>query len=393
MKQVYLDNSATTPIDPRVKSAILPYLEDQFGNPSSVHSAGQHVRATVEEAREKVAALIGARADEIFFTSGGTEADNWSIKGTAWAKRDKGNHIITSSIEHHAVIESCHYLSKHGFDITLLPVDDYGLVDPEEVKRAITDKTILISVMHANNEIGTIQPVAEIGRIAREGGILFHVDAVQTAGHLPVNVAGMNVDLLSISGHKLYGPKGIGALYIKKGVRIDSLLSGGSQERGKRPGTENVPGIIGFGKAAEIALEDMGAEAGRLTVLRDKLAAELQTRIPDTHLNGHPTQRLPNNVNISFKYVEGESLVLNLDFDGIYASTGSACSSSSLEPSHVLLACGLIAEEAHGSLRFSLGKFTEAEDIDKVIEVLPGIVKKLRAMSPLAPSTSSGAGK
>ncbi|MEN8614854.1 cysteine desulfurase NifS [Dehalogenimonas sp. THU2] len=393
MRQVYLDNSATTPIDPRVRSAILPYLEDQFGNPSSVHSAGQNVRAAVEEAREKVAALIGARADEVFFTSGGTEADNWAIKGTAWAKREKGNHIITSAIEHHAVIESCHYLSKHGFDITLLPVDEYGLVDPEEVKRAITEKTILISVMHANNEIGTIQPVTEIGRIARERGILFHVDAVQTAGHLPVNVIEMNVDLLSVSGHKLYGPKGIGALYIKKGVRIDPLMSGGSQERGKRPGTENVPGIIGFGKAAELALEDMSGETERLTVLRDKLATELQTRIPDSHLNGHPTQRLPNNVNISFKYVEGESLVLNLDFDGIYASTGSACSSSSLEPSHVLLACGLIAEEAHGSLRFSLGKFTEAEDIEKVIEVLPGIVKKLRAMSPLAPSASSGAGK
>ncbi|XUW99703.1 MAG: cysteine desulfurase NifS [Dehalogenimonas sp.] len=389
MKLVYLDNAATTPVDPRVKSAILPFLEDQFGNPSSVHSAGQAVRAAVEEARNQVAALIGARADEVYFTSGGTEADNWAIKGTAWAKVDKGNHIITTAIEHHAIIESCHYLSKRGFDITLIPVDKYGLVDPDDVKKAITPKTILVSVMHANNEIGTIQPVVEIGKIAREHGVLFHVDAVQTAGHLPVNVNDLNVDMLSISGHKLYGPKGIGALYIRKGTRIDSLLSGGSQERNKRPGTENVPGIVGFGAAAEIARNEIGAEVERLYLLRDRLSSELLERIPDSHLNGHPTQRLPNNVNISFDYVEGESLVLNLDFEGICASTGSACSSSSLEPSHVLLACGKIAEEAHGSLRFSLGKFTEAEDVDAVVEALPRIVKKLRAMSPLAPKAAA----
>jgi cysteine desulfurase len=385
MKQVYLDNAATTPVDPRVKAAMLPYLEDLYGNPSSVHSAGQAVRAAVEEARGKVAALIGARADEIFFTSGGTESDNWALKGTAWAKTGKGNHIITTAIEHHAVIESCHYLSKHGFDITFVPVDKYGLVDPEDVENAITPKTILISVMHANNEIGTIQPVEAIGKIARERGVLFHVDAVQTAGHVSVNVNDLNVDLLSISGHKLYGPKGTCALYIRKGTRIDPLLSGGSQERGKRPGTENVPGIIGFGAAAEIAQSEMSAEAERLTDLRDRLSSELLARIPDSRPNGHPTLRLPNNVNISFDYVEGESLLLNLDFEGICASTGSACSSSSLEPSHVLLACGKIAEEAHGSLRFSLGKFTEASDIDAVIETLPRIVKKLRAMSPLAP--------
>ena len=391
MKQVYLDNAATTPVDPRVKSAMLPYLDDYYGNPSSVHSAGQAVRTAVEEARGKVAALIGARSDEIFFTSGGTEADNWALKGTAWAKADKGNHIITTAIEHHAVIESCHYLAKHGFDITFVPVDKYGLVDAGDVKKAITPKTILISVMHANNEIGTIQPVAEIGKIARERGILFHVDAVQTVGHLPVNVGDLNVDLLSVSGHKLYGPKGVGALYIKKGVRIDSLFSGGSQERGKRPGTENVPGIIGFGAAAGIAQAEMVAEAERLATLRDRLTAELLSRIPDSHPNGHPALRLPNNVNISFDYVEGESLLLNLDFEGICASTGSACSSSSLEPSHVLLACGKIAEEAHGSLRFSLGKFTESEDIDAVIEALPRIVKKLRAMSPLAPKATGAA--
>lgn len=385
MKQVYLDNAATTPVDPRVKAAILPYLEDLYGNPSSVHSAGQNVRAAVEEARSKVAALINARSDEIYFTSGGTESDNWALKGTAWAKADKGNHIITSAIEHHAVIESCQYLSKHGFDITLIPVDKFGLVDPDDVKNAITPKTILISVMHANNEIGTIQPVEAIGKIAREHSVLFHVDAVQTAGHLPINVNDFNIDLLSISSHKLYGPKGAGALYIRKGVRIESLLSGGSQERGKRPGTENVPGIIGFGAAAEIAQTEMSAEAERLTILRDRLISELLARIPDSHLNGHSALRLPNNVNISFDYVEGESLLLNLDFEGICASTGSACSSSSLEPSHVLLACGKIAEEAHGSLRFSLGKFTEVEDIDTVVEALPRIVNKLRAMSPLTP--------
>ncbi len=391
MNQAYLDNAATTPVDPRVKTAMLPYLEEFFGNPSSVHSAGQAARAAVEEARGQVASLIGARPDEIFFTSGGTESDNWALKGTAWAKSDRGNHIITTAVEHHAVIESCHYLSKHGFDITFVPVDKFGLVDAAEVKKAITPKTILISVMHANNEIGTIQPVAEIGKIARERGILFHIDAVQTAGHLPVKVGDLNVDLLSISGHKLYGPKGIGALYIKKGVKIETLMSGGSQERGKRSGTENVPGIVGFGAAAEIAQQEMAAEAERLTALRDKLTSELLARIPDSHLNGHPTLRLPNNVNISFDYVEGESLVLNLDFEGICASTGSACSSSSLEPSHVLLACGKIAEEAHGSLRFTMGKFTEAEHIDRVLDTLPGIVKKLRAMSPLAPKATGAA--
>ncbi|MEL7562403.1 cysteine desulfurase NifS [Dehalogenimonas sp. 4OHTPN] len=389
MELIYLDNAATTPVDPRVKEAMLPYLEGQFGNPSSVHSAGQAVRHAVEEARGSVAALIGARADEIYFTSGGTEADNWALKGTAWAKSDKGNHIITTSVEHHAVIEACHYLSKHGFEITLLPVDGYGMVNPDDVRRAITPKTILISVMHANNEIGTIQPVAEIGKIARERGVLFHIDAVQTVGHLPVNVNDLNADMLSASGHKLYGPKGTGALYIRKGTRIDSLLSGGSQERGKRPGTENVPGIVGFGKAADIARVEMAAETERLYLLRDRLSSELLALIPDSQLNGHPILRLPNNVNISFSYVEGESLVLNLDFDGICASTGSACSSSSLEPSHVLLACGKVAEEAHGSLRFSLGKFTQDSDIDAVTEALPRIVKKLRAMSPLAPRAAA----
>lgn len=386
---IYLDNSATTPVEPRVAEAMMPFLGESFGNPSSVHSAGQTVRGAVEEARERVAALIGSRTDEIFFTSGGTEADNWAIKGTAWARAYRGRHIITSAIEHHAVIESCQYLAKNGFEVTYLPVDRNGLVDPEDVRKAITPQTVLVTLMHANNEIGTIQPVAETGRITREKGVLFHVDAVQTAGHIPVSVNELNADLLSLSGHKLYGPKGIGALYIRKGLKLEQLLSGGGQERARRPGTENVPGIIGFGRAAEIAMKEMEDEKVAVTAMRDRLAAELLERIPDTTLNGHPTHRLPNNVNISFKYIEGESLVLHLDFENIYASTGSACSSSSLEPSHVLLACGRTAEEAHGSIRLSLGKFNRESEIDRVIAVLPGIVQKLRAMSPLTPGTAS----
>ena len=389
MKPIYLDNSATTPVEPRVAEAMMPFLRETFGNPSSVHSAGQTVRTAVEAAREQVAALVGSRPDEIFFTGGGTEADNWAIKGAARTKAGQGNHIITSGIEHHAVIESCQYLAKNGFEITYLPVDRYGLVDPEEVQKAITPKTILVSIMHANNEIGTIQPVAEIGRITREKRVLFHIDAVQTAGHIPVNVNELHADLLSLSGHKLYGPKGIGALYIRKGVKIESLLSGGGQEHGKRPGTENVSGIIGFGKAAEIAAAEMEEEATKLTAMRDRLAKELLRLIPETTLNGHPDRRLPNNVNISFKYIEGESMVLHLDFENIYVSTGSACSSSSLEPSHVLLSCGRTAEEAHGSIRLSLGKFNQDSEIDRVIAVLPGIVQKLRAMSPLTPGAAS----
>ena len=388
MKLIYLDSAATTQLDPRVRQAMLPFLGDLYANPSSIHSPGQEVRQAVEEARANVAALVGARADEIIFTSGGTEADNLAIKGTAWSSETKGNHIITSAIEHHAVLESCHFLAKHGFELSVVPVDHFGTVDPESVRRAITDKTILISIMHANNEIGTIQPVAEIGAIAQERGIPFHVDAVQTAGHLPIDVSAMNIDLLSISVHKLYGPKGSGALFARKGLRLTPLLHGGAQERNRRPGTENVPGIIGFGAAVELARVEMAEEASRVTALRDRLIAGVVASIPDAKLNGHQASRLPNNANFAFKYIEGESLVLNLDFEGISASTGSACSSSSLEPSHVLLACGLPAEAAHGSLRLSLGKYNTEEEIDRVIEVLPGIVKKLRAMSPLAPSTA-----
>ncbi len=383
MKRIYLDYAATTPAHPEAVRAMLPYFTDAFGNPSSIYSYGQESRAAIEGARAQVARLIGARAEEIVFTSGGTGADNLAIKGVAFANHSKGNHLITSSIEHHAVIESCKFLQGKGFRVTYLPVDNYGLVDPEDVKEAITKETILISVMHANNEVGTIQPTAEIGKIARERGIYFHSDAVQTAGHIPADVNELRVDLLSLSGHKLYGPKGAGALYIRKGTRLIPSMHGGEQERGLRAGTENVPGIVGLGLAAELARQEMDEEARRVTCLRDKLIEGIFQRIEQIHLNGHPSRRLPNNVNIGVDSVEGESMVLNLDLEGICASTGSACSSSSLEPSHVLLAMGLSHEEAHGSLRLTLGKWTTEEEIDQVLEVLHGIVAKLRAMSPL----------
>jgi cysteine desulfurase len=383
MKKTYLDYAATTPTDPEVVKAMLPYFTDSFGNPSSIHSFGQEGKAAIEEAREKIASFLGAEQEEIIFTSGGTESDNFAVKGAAYANQHKGNHIITSSIEHHAVINSCKFLEKRGFRITYLPVSKDGLIDPEDVKKTITDKTILISVMHASNEIGTIQPIAEIGKIAKEKEISFHSDAVQTFGHIPINVDELNVNLLSISGHKLCGPKGIGALYIRKGARMVSFMHGGEQERKRRASTENVPAIVGFGKAVEIAKETMNREAKELTVLRDKLIKGIFERIEHVQLNGHPTKRLPNNVNVSIESVEGESMLLNLDMEGIAASTGSACSSSSLEASHVLLALGLSHELAHGSLRFTLGRYTEEKDIDNVLEVLPKIVKKLRAMSPL----------
>ncbi len=386
MKRIYLDYAATTPTHPEVVKAMLPYFTDAFGNPSSIYSYGQEAKGAIEEARTKVAALIGARDEEIVFTSGGTEADNFALKGVAFATEAKGNHIITSSIEHHAVIETCQFLEKRGFLVTYLPVDEHGMVDPDQVKKAITGKTILISVMQANNEIGTIEPIAEIARIAREAGVYFHTDAVQTVGHIPVNVAELGVDLLSMSAHKLYGPKGVGALYIRKGTKLIPFMHGGEQERRRRASTENVPGIVGFGKAAELAKQEMSQEAERLTYLRDKLTKALLERIDHTRLNGHPLKRLPNNVNVSVDFVEGESMLLNLDLEGICASTGSACSSSSLEPSHVLLALALSPEQAHGSLRFSLGKWTTEEDIERVWDILPGIVAKLRAMSPLLKS-------
>lgn len=383
MRRIYLDHAATTPTHPDVVQAMLPYFADSFGNPSSIYSYGQEAKGAVEEARIKVAELIGARREEIVFTSGGTEADNFALKGTAYANQHKGNHIITTSIEHHAVLEACQFLEKRGFQITCLPVDEYGMVDPDDVKRAIIDKTILISVMHANNEVGTIQPMEEIGKIAREAGVCFHSDAVQTVGHIPVNVDELRVDLLAISGHKLYGPKGVGALYVRKGTKLVSLMHGGDQEQGRRAGTENVPAIVGLGKAAELAGQEMIKETERLAYLRDKLIKGLEKKIDRICLNGHPTKRLPNNVNVSVDFVEGESMILNLDLEGICASTGSACSSASLAPSHVLLASGLSPEQAHGSLRFTLGRENTEADMERVLETLPGIVAKLRAMSPL----------
>jgi cysteine desulfurase len=383
MKPIYLDYAATTPADPAVVQAMIPYFHDAFGNPSAIYSYGQEAKSAIEKARSSVAILIGARDEEIVFTSGGTEADNFALKGVAFANQKKGNHIITSAIEHHAVLESCKFLGKMGFKITTLPVDKYGLIDPEQVQKAITDKTILISIMHANNEIGTIQPITEISKIAREAGIYLHTDAVQTAGHIPTDVNELGVDLLSMSAHKLYGPKGVGALYIRKGTKLMTFMHGGGQERGRRASTENVPGIVGFGKAAELVQPELNKEMERVAGLRDKLIAGILKQVDHIHLNGHPVKRLPNNVNISVEFVEGESMCLNMDMAGICASTGSACSSASLEASHVLLAMGLDPVQAHGSLRFTLGKWTTNEEIDKVLEILPRIVTKLRAMSPL----------
>ena len=383
MRRIYLDHAATTPTRPEVVKAMLPYFTDAFGNPSSIYSYGQEARGAVEEARTKVAELFGARSEEIIFTSGGTEADNYALKGAAYANERKGNHIITTSIEHHAVLEVCKFLEGRGLKITRLPVDKYGLVDPDDVKRAITDKTILISVMHASNEVGTIEPISKIGKMAKEAEIYFHTDAVQAVGHIPVNVDELKVDLLSISAHKLYGPKGVGALYVRKGTRLVPLIQGGGQENRRRAGTENVPAIVGLGKAIELAGQTMNREPEWLSYLRDKLIEGLVERIDNIRLNGHPWKRLPNNVNVSVDFVEGESILLNLDLEGICASTGSACSSSSLEPSHVLLALGLSPEQAHGSLRFTFGRENTEEDMERVLEVLPGIVAKLRAMSPL----------
>jgi cysteine desulfurase len=386
MRRIYLDYAATTPTHPEVVKAMLPYLTNVFGNPSTIYSYGQEARGAVEEARTNVAELIGARGEEITFTSGGTEADNFALKGIAYASEHKGDHIITTSIEHHAVVESCKFLERRGFKVTYLPVDGYGLVAPQDIKKAITNKTILISVIHANNEVGTIEPIGEIGKIAKEAGICFHTDAVQTVGHIPVNVDALGIDLLSISAHKVYGPKGVGALYIKKGTRLVPLMHGGEQEKRHRAGTENVPAIVGLGKAVELAGQEMDKETEWLTCLRDKLIKGLLERIDHIRLNGHPLKRLPNNVNVSVDFVEGESMLLNLDLEGICASTGSACSSSSLEPSHTLLALGLSPEQAHGSLRFTLGRENTEGDIECVLEVLPRVVAKLRTMSPLLSS-------
>lgn len=383
MKRIYLDYAATTPCDPEVIKAMEPYLFDKFGNPSSIHSFGQEAKGAIEEARERLALFLVARPEEIIFTSGGTESNNFAVQGVAYAQGKKGNHIITTVIEHHAIIEPCKFLEKRGFKVTYVGVDKNGLVSPEDIKKAITDKTILISVMHANNEIGTIQPIAEIGKISKESGIYFHTDAVQAVGHIPTNVNDLNVDLLSLSAHKFYGPKGVGALYVRKGTRIERFLHGGDQEKGRRASTHNTPGIVGLGKAIELCQDKMKDEAKFEMSLRDRLIKEIKEKIPDVYLNGHPEQRLPNNVNVSIKYIEGESILLNLDMLGIAASTGSACTSTSLEPSHVLLAIGLSHEIAHGSLRLTLGRWTKEEDVGYLLEHLPGVVDKLRQMSPL----------
>lgn len=380
-RRVYLDHSATTPVRAEVMAVMLPYFADKFGNASSIHQWGRETRTAIEEAREKVASLIGANPGEIIFTSGGTESDNLAIRGAAWAYREKGNHIITSAIEHHAILHTCQALEKDGFRVTYVPCDKFGMIDPESVKNAITKDTILVSIMHGQNEVGTIEPVEEIGKIAKEHGVIFHSDAVQSAGKIPIDVDAMNVDLLTLSSHKIYGPKGVGALFVRKGTKVIPQATGGAHEREFRAGTENVPGIVGFGEACRLAKQELPEESRRLTLLRDKLIRGILSKIPDTILNGHPTKRLPHNVNVSIKYVEGESILLNLDLMGIAASSGSACTSGSLEPSHVLLAMGVPHEVAHGSLRMTLGKTNSDKDIDYVLEVLPSIVERLREMS------------
>ena len=377
-----MDHSATTATDPAVTEAMLPYFSEKYGNPSSLYTIGRQARRAIEEARQHVADLIGAKKEEIIFTGSGTESDNLAIKGSVFRNRGKGDHIITSSIEHHAVLHTCKYLEKNGFKVTYLPVSKDGIVNPADVEKAITPQTILITIMHANNEIGTIQPIEEIGKIAKEKQIMFHTDAVQTAGKIPVNVDALGVSMLSISAHKIYGPKGVGVLYLRKGTAIEPQLHGGGHERNIRSSTENVPGIVGFGKASELAKERLPNESN-LTALRDSLIKGI-LEIEDSYLNGHPIKRLPNNANFRFSFIEGESMILNLDMKGVAASTGSACSSTSLEPSHVLMAIGLRPEEAHGSLRLTLGRENTQEDVDYVISVLPDIVKKLRMISPLS---------
>lgn len=380
---IYMDHSATSPVDPEVFEAMKPYFTEGFGNASTLYKLGRDAKMAMETARKQVASLINAEPKEIIFTSGGTESDNIAIKGTVYRLKNKGNHIITSNIEHPAVTETCKYLEKNGFEVTYVPVDKEGLVHPEDVEKAITDKTVLITIMHANNEIGTIQPVAEIGKIAREHGIYFHTDAVQSVGKIPVDVKAMNVDMLSLSSHKLYGPKGIGALYIKKGVRLEPIIHGGGHERGLRPGTENVPAIVGLGKACEISEKNLDKDMEHLKKLRDKLIDSVLEQNEEAYLNGHRTQRLPGNVNFRFTGIEGESLILHLDSKGIAASTGSACSSIKLEPSAVLMAIGLKEVEAHGSLRLSLGRENTEEDINYTIKAIKEVVDTLRKMSPL----------
>ncbi|MDY3250618.1 MAG: cysteine desulfurase NifS [Candidatus Choladocola sp.] len=382
-KLIYLDNAATTKTSPTVLEVMLPYFSEFYGNASSIYSIGAKSKEAITAARETIAATLGAKPEEIYFTAGGSEADNWALKATAEAYASKGKHIITSKIEHHAILHTCEYLEKRGFEVSYIDVDENGVLKLDQLEKAIRPDTILISVMFANNEIGTIQPIKEIGEIARKHGVLFHTDAVQAYGQVPINVDELNIDMLSSSGHKLNGPKGIGFLYIRKGVKIRSFVHGGAQERKRRAGTENVPGIVGYGKAAEEALDTMKERTAREAELRDYLIDRILREIPYTRLNGHRTKRLPNNANFSFQFIEGESLLIMLDMEGICASSGSACTSGSLDPSHVLLAIGLPHEIAHGSLRLTLGSDTTKEDIDFVIEKIKGIVERLRSMSPL----------
>jgi cysteine desulfurase len=380
---IYLDHASTTPTDPEVVEAMLPWYTQQFGNPATVYSLGLSAAAAIQQARESIAATIGAEPDEIYFTSGGTESDNWAITGTADAQQKKGRHLITSTIEHHAVLETMEALEKRGYEVTRVPVDGGGLVDPDSIRKAIRPDTILVSVMHGNNEVGTIEPIGEIGKVTREAGVLLHSDVVQTAGKMPLNVDELGVDMLSMSAHKFYGPKGVGLMYLRKRTRITPLLRGGAQERGRRAGTLNVPGIVGMAKALELARGRMAEDAAREAALRDRLWAGLSGSIEAIYLNGDPVQRLPNNLNVRLDGIEGESMILMLDMEGICVSSGSACTTGSLEPSHVLLGLGIPQESAHGSLRVTLGRSTTVEHIDKFIEVFPPIVARLREMSPI----------
>ena len=383
MRKVYLDHNATTPIHPEVLEALLPYYREHFGNASSIHAYGRQARAAMEAARAQVAALLKADPTEILFTSGGSEADNFAIKGVASSRKDRGRHIITSQVEHPAVVETCQSLEPLGYEVTYLPVDEGGLVEPEDVRAAIRDDTILITIMYANNEVGTIEPIPEIGRIAKEHGILFHTDAVQSLAKTNTDVEELGVDLLSFSAHKLYGPKGTGGIYVRKGTELPPLIAGGHQERGLRAGTENVAGIVALGKACEIAHRDYESEVQQLTMLRDRLQHGIIERVPKVRRNGHEDRRLPTTTNLSFEAIEGEALLINLDLMGIAVSTGSACSSGSVEPSHVLKAMHVPPEYIQGSIRFSVGRENTVEDIDYVLEQLPPIVEKLRGMSPL----------
>lgn len=383
-RRIYMDYAATTYVKPEVFEEMKPYFTEEFGNPSSLYSFSDKTKVAINTARERVAKAINAEKNEIYFTCGGSEADNWALKGIAFANKNKGNHIITTQIEHHAMINACKFLEKNGFEVTYLKPDAEGFISPEDVKNAITDKTILVSIMFANNEVGTIEPIKEIGKICRERKVIFHTDAVQAVGHVPVDVKDMNIDLLSLAGHKFYGPKGVGALYIRTGVKIESLIHGGGQERSKRGSTENIAGIVGLGKAIELSVSEMKEESNREAALRDKLLSGIMEKIPYTKLNGPKgDKRLPSNIDVSFIGIEGETLLLDLDFEGIFASTGSACASASLDPSHVLLALGLPHEIAHGSLRLTLGAKSTEEEVDYVLEVLPKIVKRRRDMSPL----------